>query len=572
MKNMNEQSVPVRKGPPLNLPACMVLMAAAFLLFAAPLPLPGDAAAEHDASTPHADFASEPERALRADTPVFATRAVDRRPVIGVAGIWHESNSFSSRATTLEDFSPGNYLDQPEEYFERAATQTIAAGYIHGAEKYGLKLYPTTSTGAIPSGPVTDHAFDTLMEQILRQLREGPQLDGLLLDLHGAMVVESYPSGDEEFVRRIREEVGPDLPVVVTHDFHANITPRTVELSDALITYKENPHVDTFDRGLQATGIMAGILRNEIRPVQVIRHPPMVYNIVFQNTFRDPLLPVTTESKRVEEMEGILAASVAGGYQYADVEWMGPSVVVVTDNDPELAEREADRLAGMLWDTRDQLELQKPDPAEAVRMAMEHEGRPVVLIDMGDNIGGGSAGDSTHLLEELIRQRAEGWVIVLADPEAYERAEAIGIGGTFEGYVGGKTDDMHGEPVRIRGEVRSLHVGRYLEPEVRHGGGRFWNMGHTAVIHLEGSTLDEPNLVLLTTRRSSPNSIHQLVSNGVYVERQKIIVAKGAIAPRAAYEPIASLLIPVDSPGATAVNPARFDYRHVRPGLFGMGR
>lgn len=499
-----------------------------------------------------------------------AHKITEGKPRIGVAGIWHESNSFSSRKTTLDEFHPSNYLGQSEDYFERANTQTIAAGYIEGAKHFGLELIPGLSTGAIPMGPVTDHAFNVMMDEILSHLRRIPELDGILLDLHGAMIVESYPSGDEEIVRRVREAFGPKMPIVVTHDFHANITPEIVKYSDVLITYKENPHIDTFDRGFQAAEIMAKIVRGEVEPVQVVLKPPMVYNIVFQSTFDEPLLPVTSESKIVEEHEKVLAVSVAGGYQYADVPAMGPSVVVVTDNDRNLAEKEAQRLSDMLWETRHQTILDNPQPAEAVKQAMEHEGRPVLLIDMGDNIGGGSAGDSTFLLEELLKQNAQGWVMVIADPEAYEVAVNAGIGEPFDFEVGGKTDDMHGESVRVQGHVRSLHIGQYIETEIRHGGGRYWDMGHTAVIHLDGSTLDEPNLLLLTTRRSSPNSAHQLISNGVYIERQKIIVAKGAIAPRAAFEPLTSLMIPVDSPGVTAVNPAWFEYKHIRQGLFGI--
>jgi microcystin degradation protein MlrC len=201
---------------------------------------------------------------------------------------------------------------------------------------------------------------------------------------------------------------------------------------------------------------------------------------------------------------------------------------------------------------------------------MKAEKFPVALIDMGDNIGGGTPGDSTFLLEELIRQKAEGWVVVIADVEAADVAFRAGVGAPFNHLVGGKTDSDHGKPVSMRGRVRSLHEGVYVEPEIRHGGGRYWDMGETAVIHVDGSTLDVPNLVLLTKKRSSPNSIHQLVSNGVYVERQKIIVVKGNIAPRAAYEPVAGVIIPVDTAGATAVNPARFKFTKARRPLFGM--
>ena len=491
--------------------------------------------------------------------------------MIGVAGIAHESNSFNVNHTRLEDFSPGIGEESPEKFLqERAKSRTEESGYIEGAERYGLTLYPTLVTSATPKGPVTRDAFEALSDEIIRSLKAAPRLDGILLAQHGAMVVEGFPSGDAELTRRVREAFGPDMPIVVTHDFHANVTPEIVEYSNALITFKENPHIDTFERGLQAAGIMARMVRGEVVPTQAIVKPPMVYNIVFQHTKSEPLLPIVQASRELEENPKVLAVSVSGGYQYADVPWMGPSAIVVTDNDPALAEREARRLSGLLWDTRDQIVLRELGVAEAVRAAMEHDGRPVVLIDMGDNIGGGTPGDSTFLLEELLGQGAQGWAIVIADPEAYRIAEQSGIGGRFESNVGGKTDRMHGKTVPIKGRVRSLHEGRYVEPEVRHGGGRYWSMGHTAVIHVDGSTLDEPNLVLLTTERSSPNSAHQLISNGVYVERQKIIVAKGAIAPRAAYEPIASRLIPVDSPGATAVNPAHFRYQRVRDGLFGM--
>jgi microcystin degradation protein MlrC len=194
----------------------------------------------------------------------------------------------------------------------------------------------------------------------------------------------------------------------------------------------------------------------------------------------------------------------------------------------------------------------------------------VVLMDTGDNIGGGSAGDGTFILSELLSQKAQGWVVVISDPEANKAAIQAGIGGAFDQLAGGKTDKMHGPPVRVRGLVKALHDGKYVEPEVRHGGGRYKDMGHTSVIEVEGSTRDLPNLLLLTNRPTSPNSLHQLISNGVYPERQRILVAKGTTAPRAAYEPVAAQIVEVNSGGATDVNPARFTFKHIRRPLFGV--
>jgi microcystin degradation protein MlrC len=194
----------------------------------------------------------------------------------------------------------------------------------------------------------------------------------------------------------------------------------------------------------------------------------------------------------------------------------------------------------------------------------------VALFDTGDNIGGGSSGDSTFILAELLRQKASGWFVPFTDPEAAAVAFRAGVGAPFDHLVGGKADKLHGEPIRVRGRIRSLHLGTYFETEVRHAGRRYFDMGPTAIIEANGSAPDLPNLVMLTTKPAIPLSIHQLVSCGVYPERLKILVVKGTIAPRPAYAPVAAKIIEVDSPGVTAVNPKRFHFAHVRQPLFGL--
>jgi microcystin degradation protein MlrC len=362
----------------------------------------------------------------------------------------------------------------------------------------------------------------------------------------------------------VRAALGPAFPIVVTHDFHANVSPEIVEASSVLVTFKENPHLDTKERGVQAARIVQGMLKGRVRPVQVMVKPPLLVNIVHQNTFAGPLRPLVLESRRLEKDPRVLAVSIPGGYQWADVPAMGPSVIVATNGDEALARRLAHGLADRLMKLQGELPLKIPTAAEAVRQAMSSERYPVVLMDTGDNIGGGSAGDATFLLSELLRQKAQGWVVTIADKAATEAAASAGVDRRFSFAVGGKTDELHGPPVPIRGRVKALHDGRYLETEVRHGGGRYNDMGLTAVIEVEGSTPDLPNLLLLTTKRSSPNSLHQLISNGVYPARQRILVAKGTTAPRAAYEPIAARIIEVNTPGATDVNPANFTFKHVR--------
>jgi microcystin degradation protein MlrC len=497
--------------------------------------------------------------------------AQPRRFLVGVGGLMHESNSFNPAKTTLADFGPNRGTSGDDVLTSWRSGNTELAGYLEGADQEGFEVFQGYFASATPKGPLTKETFDTLTERLITRFRAAQKLDGILLALHGAMVADGYAQADEEIVRRLRKAFGEALPIVVTHDFHGNPSPELIRLSTALVAYQQNPHLDTRIRGRRAAGIMARALRGEVRPVQAIVKPPMVYNIVFQHTYSEPLLPVTRAAMELERTNPkILSVSVMGGYQYADVPYMGPSAIVVTDGDRELARREAARLADMLWASRDRIVLKIPDPAAAVRQAMSAKKFPVALFDTGDNIGGGSAGDSTFILDELVKQKARGWVMTIADPQAVQAATRAGIGGSFDMAVGGKTDDLHGKPVRIRGRVKSLHNGEYLETEIRHGGGRYFDLGVTAVVEAEGSTRDDKNLLVLTTRRSSPNSMHQIVSCGIYPERQKILVAKGTIAPRAAYEPLAAEIILVDSPGSTAVNPARFQFRNVREKLWGL--
>ncbi|MBI1355680.1 MAG: MlrC domain protein [Acidobacteria bacterium] len=489
----------------------------------------------------------------------------DRQPRVALAGMLHESNTFSSDPTDIEDFE-GHGLAVGEEVLqEYSAAAHEVGGFIEGGKKHGFELIPILVGNATPGGTVTDRALDRVVGEMIERLQAAGPLDGLLLALHGAMVVESFPDGDAEVMRRLRAALGDELPMVVTHDAHANVAPVEIELSTALVIYKEIPHTDQRERGLQAADILAKILYQGAKPTQAIEKPPMVYNILWHNTNREPMLPLVQEARRLErDNPKILGVSVPPGYQYADVPQMGPSVVVVTDNDPELARSEAKRLAAMMYEHRKVMRLDLPDPAEAVRQAMASTEAPVVLVELGDNIGGGSAGDATFLLAELVKQKAQGWVVPIWDPAAVQEAARLGIGGTFDAEVGGKLDKLHGEPVRIRGTVKLLYDGKYVEPAVRHGGRRYQDQGLSAVIVVEGSDPEQPNLVLLDSERHPPFSLGQLTSAGIDAARQRILVVKAAVAFRAAYEPIAGRIIEVDTGGLTAVNPERFDYKLAR--------
>ena len=232
-------------------------------------------------------------------------------PRIAVGGIMHESNTFSKDETSLKDFA-GRLISRGDEIIAEFATSAHeVGGYIEGAEKFGLELVPTVIANATPAGRVTDRALDSLTDELIDRLKKAQPLDGLLLALHGAMVVESHADGDAEVLRRLRKALGDELPIVVTHDAHANVAEEEIELSTALVTYKEVPHIDQRQRGLQAAEIMSRIVRGDVKPVQAIHKPPLLYNILYHNTKREPMLPLVEEARRLErENPKILAVSV----------------------------------------------------------------------------------------------------------------------------------------------------------------------------------------------------------------------------------------------------------------------
>ncbi|MGC8639457.1 MAG: M81 family metallopeptidase [Isosphaeraceae bacterium] len=475
---------------------------------------------------------------------------------IAIGGIMHESNSFASTITDRARFAEGS-LTQGDDLLDvwREAHHEMG-GFIEGASRFGFDLVPTVMAWATPAGPVADDVLDEVVDDLIDGIKRS-NADGLLLALHGAMVTQKHPDADAEVLRRLRQALKPGLPIITTLDYHANVWRAMANLSNALIGYQTYPHVDQRECGLKAAEMIARSLRGEIRPVTAIAQPPLVINLLGQETDREPMRSLMARAREAGKRSGMLSVSVMAGFPYADVFNMGPAVIAVADGDQILAEEAADELAKRLWDVREQLVVRCPRSAEAVGRAMNSSKKPVVLVDLGDNIGGGSAGDGTVLLQEILKQQAQGSVVVLHDPEAVEAARRVGLGGAFHQGVGGKHDRLHGEPVEVWGTVRSLHDGKWVENEPRHGGRRFNDQGATAVIDLDGA-----NVLVLNSLRTPPFSLGQLESLGIDPARRAILVAKAAVAYRAAYRPIAGEIIEVDTPGLTAIDPTRFTYSH----------
>jgi microcystin degradation protein MlrC len=482
---------------------------------------------------------------------------------VAVLGFLHESNTFLPVPTTYEHFARAS-LTRGAEMLERwRGGRHELSGMLAGLEECGLTAVPCMATFAVPSGALTEDAYDRLMSELLDSVRRNLPVDALLVALHGATVSVSYPDADGEFLRRLRELVGPAMPIVITLDLHANISEQMARFSTALITYRSNPHLDQEERGHEAARLLARTLRGEVRPVQALETPPLFVQISRQHTAAEPARSLYAGIQEVLAWPGILSASVAMGFYYADVAEMGTTFVAVADGDATLARRAARWMAERAWERRHEFTGDLPGPAAAVRYAASAPRKPVVLMDIGDNVGAGSPGDSTVLFHELVLQKVPNGLVILFDPESVERCVSAGVRSRVELRVGGKTDRQHGEPARVAGRVRTLSDGIYIETQVRHGGWGQYDQGITAVVETP-----ERHSIVLTSRRMAPMSLEQVVSLGIDPARKDILIVKGVVAPRAAYEPVAGEVLLVDTPGVTSDDPRRFTYARRRHPLF----
>ena len=484
---------------------------------------------------------------------------------IGIVQFYHESNSFSPNVTGEEQFRADCYL-RGEAIFDRwKETDSVIAGFLDVAnEDREIELVPILAAWAWPAGPVADGFLNRVQRAILFALDQEP-LHGLALSLHGACLTETRLDAEGSLLDAIRMQVGPSLPIVSTFDFHANVSPRMVETLDAFVGYKTYPHVDYRERGADALRLLARIVRGEVDPTTGFAHPPLLLVPQRQWTSAPPMGPIMQRAREIEEDPRVLVANVFGGFAYGDTPHTGFSAAVTTNGEPELAQRYADELAHMAWDVREDFVPKLSSVVEAVEQACTAEDGLTVLVDIGDNIGGGTPGDGTYLLRELVRQRAEGAVVILADPKSAADAASAGIGANVRLRVGGKRDEWHGPPVAVNGRVRTLFDGTFVNVGPMRDG-IVEHQGLTARIATGGIDL------VLTSRKMPPWNLEQLRSIGIEPTRMRIFVAKSAIAFRAAYEPIAARVIEVNTRGLTSADLENFPFRRLRRPIFPLDR
>lgn len=486
-------------------------------------------------------------------------------PVIAVGGFQHETNTFASLPATLADFQapdawPG--LVRGGDLFDAVRGINLpAAGFIDAARAAGCRLEPLAWCSAQPSGRVTREAFETVCAMLLDGLKACPALDAVYLDLHGAMVAGHVDDADGEVLERVRSLVGPDVRIVASLDFHANVSPRMVETADALVGYRTYPHVDMAETGARAFALLREVLD---RPFAARGHRrlPFLIPLTSQCTLLEPMRSLM-ELAAADRRPGVSTLGFFPGFPAADVAECGPGVVAY-GRDPDAVAREVDAFHAAVMAREAGFGLDIASVAEAVSLARAHDGRPghpLVLADTQDNPGAGGNADTTTLLKALVAADVPGTLAgVIWDPEAAAQAHAAGAGATVELALGARTGFPGETPLSGRFHVAALGDGRFTGTGPFYRGGRF-ELGPMALV-----TIGHTRIVVASRKQQAAD---QAMFRHVGVEPSAacVLMLKSSVHFRADFGPIAGRVVLVGAPGPNPADPGVLPFTRLPEGM-----
>jgi microcystin degradation protein MlrC len=491
---------------------------------------------------------------------------------LAAIGILHETNTFSSVPTDDEAFERatiggrhGDLLGQ-EVWDVYGDVEITVAGYKDADSLPGVDVVPIGYAATGPFGTWPRATFERIAGAQIAKLEADGPFDGVLMWQHGACVVEGYPDGDAEMIRRVREVVGPRVPIGNVMDTHGNVSPAQVNGVDITLLWRTNPHLDCRARGFQLAQLIVQTVRGELQPVQAVVNPPMLANILAQNTGDEPMKGLLAQALEITAATpGVIDMSIGEGFPYSDVPHMGMAIVAIADRDRAAAQRAAEQLARATWEQRVAFDPRGVSVADAVRLERAPDARgPILLLDVGDNMGAGTPGDSTFILEGLQREGRRNWLLTVVDPEAVAACVAAGVGGHVDLLVGGKVDSHHGTPQRVTGRVRLITSGAFrAHDEKVHAGHKVFDGGVRVVLETDGGgTIQLCELPVMTM------SLDQHYTAGTDPRRYDLVVAKGVHSPQPAYNPISSRIVYVDTPGISTADARFLGHQHRRRPMF----
>ncbi|MCY1514704.1 Metallopeptidase family M81 [compost metagenome] len=454
------------------------------------------------------------------------------------ASLATETNTFGPMPTGIASFKDRGYF--PAGQHPDALTiysGPLWAARIRGKEK-GWTLLEGMVAGAQPSGITTRHAYETLRDEMLNDLRAALPVDMVLLGLHGAMVADGYDDCEGDMLARVRQIVGPDVVIGAELDPHNHLTPAMVDNANVMVSFKEYPHTDVLERGLELVDICAAAVEGKVKPVVAMVDCDIIVTV---HTSREPARSFVQRMQALEGKDGVLSVSLTHGFSWGDVPEMGTKVLVYTDGDQAQADALARALGDEIIGFRDRLAPPYPGADEALDQALALNDFPVVLADSADNAGGGAPSDATFILERVlargIRDVATGpfW-----DPVAVQLCFEAGDGAQIKLRIGGKVAPVSGQPLDLDCEILALKRDAVMTGLA----GTPALLGDVAVVRSQGV------VIVLTTNRTQAMGTDLFTQFGVDLQAMKLIIVKSSQHFYASYSQVGRHVIYVETPGA----------------------
>ena len=479
-----------------------------------------------------------------------------------IAMMKHETNTFSPVPTPLERFRP---LCGEAAIRAYRGTGTGLGAYLDLAAREGADIVLPIAAGAPPSRPVEDAAYAHITETILEAVARGG-FDGIMLDLHGAMVTDSLEDGEGQFLKRLRA-IDPKTPVAVSLDMHANLYEEIIANATVVTGYRTYPHIDTYETSRLAGDILLRAIRGEVRPVMAWRNEPMLPHVMRQGTDDHPNKELQRRCAAMTA-EGALAASLFTGFPHADITNAGLSALVVTDGDLRLAEDLRDELLGRAWVEREAFvyQIEPLEQSVARAKAMPPGDGPIVLLDHYDNCASGGTMDTTVVLAEILRQGLEDVAaFAIYDPEAVQQAIAAGIGAEVSLSIGGKIKmpaiPAQSPPLTVTGRVKTISNGQY---KTRGPMARGIQMDTGPAVVLDTGPVE----IVLISRHVEPSDLNCLLSLGIDPSQKRYVMLKSRIHWRAGLGPIAKAVVDCAGVGVCTSDYSQLNFKNVRRPIY----
>lgn len=482
----------------------------------------------------------------------------------------HESNTFSRCPADDAAFEDRGVSVGDEAIAARGAANTPLAGFLDIGRPAGWNIVHAISAAAQPSGPVTRDAFERIAGVIVETAKaRAGAIDGVLLGLHGAMVTEFCEDGEGELLERLRAVLGPEVPIGVTLDPHANVTRKMTALAQIVVSYKTYPHVDIRETGRLAAGILQRTMQGEIRPVTLRADRPMLEEVNGGRTDIGPMVERIARARAYEKEAGVFAVSVNGGFGNADIAEVGPTVLVTCEGDHDRHQAFAEALIDDMWQRRFETVTDFLSVADAVAEAASYiaTSGPLVIADYADNPGGGGYGDATGLLQAMIAADLKDACFgPMVDPEVAAELRAGQPGTTVSVRLGGKVDpQIGGGPLDLTGTLVSVSDGGYVGDGPMMGG-LHASWGPCAVLRVGDIE------ILVASIRAQMNDLQQFRAFGIDPAAKRVVALKSMQHFRAAFEPIAGKVIVCDSGALCTPDLSKLPYRRARRPIFPLDR